>query len=202
MKRIFFIILSVIVLQSSHAQVQAGLKAGLNLANVYVDGDNDSRARAAFYAGGLLHVSLANNLFFQPEAQYSIKGKRTVATAAANEATLSLNYITVPLLLGYRYNRNFAFAIGPEFGFLTSANSKFNGMNNDVSAFYRKFDAGADLNLDFSFAQSVGLNVRYNIGIKDLQNAVFTDANGNITGQGKVGANRVLQIGLFYILPK
>lgn len=198
MKRIVCLALLLILIKAPHAQVQAGLKAGLNLANVYVEGDEDSRARAALHAGALLNIALPNKLFLQPELLYSVKGRRTLATAANNEAKLSLAYITVPLLVGYRYTKNFAIALGPEFGFLTGANSKFNGINNDVSAFYRKFDAGLDLALAYSFTKDLGLDVRYNYGFKDLINGVFTDAYGNVVGQGRIGANRVLQVGLCY----
>lgn len=201
MKRTFFFaLLSFVFMKYSYAQVQAGLKAGLNLANVYIEGDEDSRARAAFHAGGLLNIGLPNKLFLQPELLYSVKGKRTLATAANNEARLSLNYIAVPLLLGYRYTQSFSVALGPEFGFLTSATSRFNGINNDVSAFYRKFDAGIDLSLAYSFAKEAGLDLRYNYGFKDLINGVFTDAYGNVVGQGRIGANRVLQVGLYYFV--
>lgn len=201
MKRTFsFALLLFVFITPSRAQVQAGLKAGFNLANVYIKGDEDNRARTAFHAGGMLNIQLPNGLFFQPELLYSVKGRRTVATVANNEARLSLNYIAVPLLLGYRYTKNFAVAVGPEFGFLTSAKSKFNGMANDVSVFYRKFDAGLDLALVYSFTEKLGLDVRYNYGFKDLINGVFTDAYGNVTGQGRTGANRVLQAGLYYFL--
>lgn len=200
MKRPFFLLLSFALIKSSLAQVQAGLKAGLSLASVYIEGDEDSRARTAFHAGGLLNIGLPNKLFLQPELLYSVKGKRTLATAFNNEARLSLNYITVPLLVGYRYTNNFAVALGPEFGFLTSANSKFNGINNDVSTFYRKFDAGVDLSLVYSFTKEAGLDLRYNYGFKDLINGVFTDAYGNVVGQGRLGANRVLQVGFYSFL--
>lgn len=197
MKNILLVGLAFILAKSSDAQVQAGLKAGLNLANIYIEGDEDSRARTAFHAGGLLNIALPNKLFLQPELLYSVKGKRTLATAFNNEARLSLNYIAVPLLVGYRYNNNFSVALGPEFGFLTSVNSKFNGINNDVSAFYRKFDVGIELSLAYSFTKALGLDLRYNYGFKNLINGVFTDAYGNVVGQGRIGANRVLQVGVY-----
>lgn len=199
MKNILALLSLAALIQPAHAQVSAGFKGGLNLTNVYNEAVN-SKARIGFHAGGLLQVDLPNRLFLQPEALYSVKGFRSVANAVNNEADVSLNYINVPLLLGYRYTQNFAVAVGPEFGFLTSARSKFNGINNDVRSFYRKFDAGVDLDLGYSFTKSLGLNLRYNFGFKDLQNAVYADANGNITGQRKIGANRVLQVGICYFV--
>ena len=59
---ILLILLPFVFINLSHSQVQAGLKAGLNLANIYVKGDEGSRASVAYHAGGLLNITLPNSL--------------------------------------------------------------------------------------------------------------------------------------------
>ncbi len=69
-----------------------------------------------------------------------------------------------------------------------------------MTNFYRHFDIGFDLGIAYHISKALGAEARYNYGFKDLVNVVFENENGDITGQGKNGANRVFQFGLFYML--
>jgi hypothetical protein len=118
----------------------------------------------------------------------------------SSAGSVRLNYIAIPILFGYRFNDKSTLLAGPEFGFLRKAVSKSLGITDDRTNFYRHFDIGFDLGLAYNISKVVGAEVRYNYGFKDLVNVVSLDQNGNITGQGKSGANRVFQFGLFYML--
>ena len=131
---------------------------------------------------------------------YSVKGYRSPATQFSGEATVSLNYITLPILAGYHATDDLSVFIGPEFGFLTSAKSKIDGSKLDISKNYRGFDIGVDIGAAYQLSKSVGVDLRYNYGFKDLMNVIFTDQFGNVTGEGKAGANRVLQVGVFVLV--
>ena len=200
MKKYFFICLAFFFLSSSYAQVRLGLKGGLNLATVrYISADN-SRARVGWNAGGLAEITIQNDLLIRPELLYSSKGFAFSATGASNKGSLKLNYISVPVLFGYRPDSKSEIFLGPEFGFLRKAVSKSLGIRGEMTNFYRRFDVGFDLGFAYNITKVFGAEARYNYGFKDLVNVVYVNDNGDITGQGRNGANRVFQFGLFYML--
>ena len=113
---------------------------------------------------------------------------------------MKLNYISVPVLFGYRPDSKSEILLGPEFGFLRKAVSKSLGIREEMTYLYRHFDVGFDLGVAYNISRVFGAEARYNHGFKDLVNVVIVDDNGDITGQGKNGANRVFQFGLFFML--
>ena len=195
MKRFLLTPLLVFFIVFSQAQIRYGLEAGLNLATVQNEGV-DHKARVDFRAGGFGQLPLTDQWVLRPGLQYSRKGFRAPATQFSGEATVGLSYIALPLLLGFQPTEKMTILFGPEAGFLTGARSKIDNRENDLSNIYRKFDLGLDLGLVYMLNKRLGLDLRYNYGFKDLLHVVYTDRNGNIIGQGKAGANRVLQIGL------
>jgi opacity protein-like surface antigen len=195
MKRILSVFLIVFSSYASQAQVQYGAEAGLNLANVYNEGANH-KARLGFRLGGFVQAPLTQGWVLRPGLQYSLKGFRAPATQFSNEAIVSLHYVTLPLLLGFQPAQNLTILFGPEAGYRISAGSKIDDREYDLSGIYRKFDLGVDLGVNYQLNGNIGLDLRYNYGFKDLMHVVYTDPNGNISGQGKAGANRVLQVGL------
>jgi Outer membrane protein beta-barrel domain len=160
-----------------------GVKAGVNLATLNGDGDSPGR-RTAFIGGGHLTVSLPNSMFyFQPELLYSMKGFSE--SDGGNSATVALDYIDVPVLVGLHFDtggsvtpRIFA---GPQASF--KASCKLKGTMDGGSAsidcdsdliggvfetkgvlFDMLFGAGLDFdmgNLDIVF------DARYDLGLTD-----------------------------------
>jgi hypothetical protein len=97
-KKLFFISLTIfITLFISHlnAQLQIGIKASLNFANVVGDDAHffgqSIETRTAFSGGIYFMYRFSNLLAIQPEAYYTMKG----ATLDVSDAdiTFSLNYI-------------------------------------------------------------------------------------------------------------
>lgn len=200
MKKATAFFVTIVFITVSHSQVQYGIKGGLNLATVrYINTDN-SKARLGWNIGLMAEVAVQKNVFLRPEFSYSSKGFGYSATAASSEGTLRLNYINIPLLAGYRPSRNTSLMAGPEVGFLQKAVSKSQGITNDMTNFYRHFDVGFDLGFAYNFSPVVAVEARYNYGFKGLVNVIITDNSGNVIGQGKTGANSVLQFGLVYSL--
>ena len=181
------------------AQIQFGLKGGVNLADVRYLNDGNTKARVGWNAGILAEMPIQENLFIRPELLYSSKGFAFSARGTSSAGSEKLNYISVPVLGGYRPTAKSEILIGPEFGFLRKAVSKSSGITEDRTDFYRHFDIGFDLGFAYNFTKVAGAEVRYNYGFKDLVNVVYTNDNGDIQGQGKNGANSVLQFGLYYL---
>ena len=199
MQKIIFLITCFFSFSFSFAQMQLGLKGGVNLATTRYINDDNSKARVGWNAGLLAEIPVQDNLLIRPELLYSSKGFAFNAIGTASAGSVKLNYIAVPVLGGYRPNAKSEILIGPEFGFLRKAVSKSSGISEDMTGFYRRFDVGFDLGFAYNFTKFIGAEVRYNYGFKDLQNVVYLNDKGDITGQGKNGANRVFQFGLYYL---
>lgn len=200
MSKIIAAAILLLFMQYSFAQVSLGPKAGINLANVKGIGSENNQARVGFYAGVWTRIPLEANLGIQPELLYSVKGYKSPASQYATEATVSFNYINLPLLLTYTASKNLTVLLGPELGFLTSANSKYDSRQSDLYQIFRHFDLGADVGTAYTIKEGFGIDIRYNYGFNDLANVVYTDANGTIISHGKAGANRVFQAGIYYTL--
>ena len=183
-----------------NSQVKYGIKAGGNLASVRYIEEEISRARLGFNAGIAVEAVVAEQLVVRPELLYSGKGFGFRATAGNMEGTQRLNYIAVPILLGYYPTKKLSLMAGPEFGYLSKAVSKSQGITTDYTNFYRRFDIGVDIGAAYNFSSQFSLEARYNHGFKGLVNTVYTDYSGTITGQGKNGANSVLQFGIVWWL--
>jgi hypothetical protein len=193
MRKAFVILIALFFINSSYAQVRFGLKAGGNLANI--DGFDKTKMKLGLSAGPALQIKLANLFFLQTELLYSIKGTRS-DSMQNSDAKLNLNYINLPILIGYRAAPNFSIKLGPEIGRLLSAKSETNGTTKDLTDFYQSFDFGADLGLAYTF-KKVALDLRYNYGFKDL----LERANGTGTQGGSDDvSNRVLQFSLTYYI--
>jgi len=200
MKKLLFSISAILIFNLSFAQVHFGFRGGLNLANVKNESRDNNKARLGFHAGGLLQFDLQNKFFLKSELLYSVKGYRSPSTQSSGEATVSLNYVNLVILAGYQPADKLSVFIGPEFGFLTSAKSKIDDVKLDISKHYRDFDIGIDLGGAYQLNKYLGIDLRYNYGFKGLMNVIFTDRFGNVTGEGKAGANRMLQLGVFVLI--
>ena len=188
------------IASAAQAQVKFGIKAGGNFASVRFIEEDISRARLGIYAGVAVEFPVATQLVLRPEVMYSSKGFGFKASADNLAGSQRLNYITFPVLLGLYPTKKLCLLAGPEFGYLSKAVTRSQEITQDNTAFYRRFDIGIDLGASYNLTKQISLEGRYNYGFKDLANVVFTDNNGNITGQGKNGANSVLQLGIAWWL--
>jgi opacity protein-like surface antigen len=186
----------------SFGQISFGVKAGLNLSNVKNIGSTNNKTRLGLNGGLLTEIGISKKFIVRPELLYSIKGNKFPATALNGGGTLSLNYISIPLLGGFRPNEKFTILLGPEFNFLTNANSKFDGSNHDVSKNFKKFDLAIDLGVTYKVRDGLGVELRYSYGFEDLADVILTDQLGNEIGKDRIGSNRVFQFGLFYKFSK
>src|SRR5438874_1100662 len=91
-----------------------GLKGGLNVATIKVNGSNEWGSKLGFNGGLLAHVHLSPQLALQPEVVYSSQGAKYTITDG--EHTLSLNYINIPLQLQYMFGNGFRLQTGPQVG--------------------------------------------------------------------------------------
>lgn len=102
-----------------------GVKAGLNMANMTVEGNNDSNLKFGLNAGVLSKIFVTDRFALQPELLYSSKGFENVFTneiITDEEVNFNLNYIDLPVKLVFYLSEDFSFQFGPYVGYLVNAN--------------------------------------------------------------------------------
>jgi hypothetical protein len=193
MKRILLAAIIVAFAISANAQVQFGIKGGLNVTNRTDDYDDGSSYnyddRVGFHIGFISDISLGFNMTLQPGILYSQKGCTIPEDESNYEQKYNLNYIDIPFNLMYKLDAGLAkiyFAAGPNFGFGIGGKYKVIGISDqqdysgyDVSSDinfgsgngddFKTFDVGFNLGAGIQFS-SIQLGLQYTFGISDLSN--------------------------------
>lgn len=181
-------IVALMITGAAHAQhTNIGIKGGLNVYNIYNDDNSHADAKVGFHTGLVAHVHLSDQFAFQPELVYSVQG--TQFTVLGTEVKQNLNYLNVPLLLQYMFDKGFRLQAGPQLGLLLSAKSNMNNSENDIKNNYEDIDWGVGMGMSYiNPASGFGIDVRYNLGLTDI------NASGSVNA-----TNRGFQAGVFYM---
>jgi hypothetical protein len=92
---------TIVAQESGGIAMDVGVKAGVNLATLSTSGETPGR-RTGFLGGAHLALSLPGSMFyFQPELLYSAKGFSD--TFEGSSATLALDYVDIPVLVGVHF---------------------------------------------------------------------------------------------------
>lgn len=176
------------------SQVHIGVKSGINIATTR-DLITFPKNRLGWYAGGFSQILLTNKFFFQPELNFSSKGYRYVDLSNNQKVAMRLNYLEVPLLLGYEIDTKTKIVLGPDFGYLLKAIDAFNnGTFDATNSFPRKFDFSVAVGVAYNIIRKLGAEVRYCYGFKNM----YQVDNVGIRQSDYLAANRAFQLGLYY----
>jgi hypothetical protein len=192
MKKILLVIFAAGLTSFARAQVQFGIKAGVNLSNLNFSntglGDN-YKSITDFNAGLLASIKLSKIFYIQPEINYSRQGS-VVPLAPNAKFEVNTQYINVPVLFKYLHESGLFAETGPQVGFLTAANVTI----TDHSKYSIKNSSEP---VDFSWAFGAGYKIPHmNLGMDARYNLGLTTTEKN-TNSGTV-KNSVFQIDLFY----
>ena len=184
MKKVLVVLVaSIFAVTAIHAQqpVTFGLKAGLNVANVHTDFDNNYDARIGLHAGGVAHIHLNRNWALQPEVLYSAQGFKD------DDVKWKLDYVYVPLMLQYMFDNGFRLETGPQLGLMVNAKAEAGNVESDEKDLFNTTDVSWGLGLNYLSRSQIGVGARYNFGLTDISESNNTEFK-----------NRVFQISLFY----
>lgn len=155
---------------SPNPTARVGIKAGLNVSNLYVNSVNDENARFGFH-GGLYGQILSSEAFaIQPELLFSTKGSQVDYGGIINSTVrFNLNYLDLPILATFKLGPSAEIHVGPYFSYLVSANIDYSGtlgsgtdrINRDN---LKSFDYGLSGGLGLNFGP-VQVGARYNYGL-------------------------------------
>lgn len=184
MKLSLIAVLVVLMTISANAQVNFGVKGGLNLYNLRGD-DISADAKAGIHLGALAHIHLSEQWALQPEAMFSMQGASR--DQAGDDLNLNLNYLNFPLLFQYMFDNGFRLQAGPQLGFLVSAKEKFDGDAEDVKNRFNSIDLSLPIGVGYISPSGFGVDARYAFGLSNVNE----DDNSKIMNGG-------LQLGVFY----
>jgi len=153
------------------AQFHLGIKAGANITKV--DGKSFKQEfKYGYNLGGFAEIGLSSKFSFEPEVlfnQYSSTLDSSYKSIyegviASNQSKVKLNYLTIPLLLDYKFIGPIHLQAGPQFGILMSQDKSF--LQNGANAFKNgdfSMVAGAQIKL-----AQLRITGRYIIGLSNI----------------------------------
>jgi hypothetical protein len=162
---------SLFISQLVMAQFHLGIKAGANITKV--DGKSFKQEfKYGYNLGGFAEIGLSSKFSFEPEVlfnQYSSTLDSSYKSIyegviASNQSKVKLNYLTIPLLLDYKFIGPIHLQAGPQFGILMSQDKSF--LQNGANAFKNgdfSMVAGAQIKL-----AQLRITGRYIIGLSNI----------------------------------
>lgn len=177
-----------------------GVRAGVNIANVYDEEGEDfvADSKTGFYGGAFVSVPLGTMFGIQPEVIYSQKGFKATGTflGGAFNFERTTSYLDIPLQLQIKPTTFLTFLVGPQFSYLLETKDDFNEgtltvlQENEITDDnYKKgvigIVAGVEANWNGLFVSARG-----------GWDVTKTDTDGNSTSPRY--KNQVIQFGLGY----
>ncbi|MEO8148901.1 MAG: porin family protein [Bacteroidia bacterium] len=153
-----------------------GIKGGLNVSNLIANDVNNNSGKLGFNGGLFLRIALTENISFQPELLYSMKGSELQYhnDFVNGTARFSLNYIDIPILAVINLSRRVNVHGGLYVASLTNVHIKNEA---DIDAFdfekelnkddFEPIDYGLVIGLGGDF-DKVSLGIRYEYGLKTV----------------------------------
>jgi hypothetical protein len=163
------VFLIIVTVSGARAQFfSLGAKAGANIFKISGQSFNQ-QFRFGYTIGGFVDLNFSKQWGLQPELLWSQTNTQTsnnfnMIYGGVTGQDISLNYLSVPLLLTYRPIPFLSFQVGPQYGILINQNS--NLFDNGTNAFKRgdlSILAGAQLNVGHLIA-----GARYMVGLTDI----------------------------------
>lgn len=187
MKKLSLLLVFVGLVAFSSFGQRIGVKAGLNMATVAMDGDVDTKMLPGIHLGAVAEFEFSENLAFEPGLLFSQKG---TDYDVDGDMKTRLSYLDIPLNLRYKMGNFFAQA-GPQIGIGLSGTQEFGDEEEDI-----EFGSDDDQlkRLDFALSFGVGMNfnqfqvsANYGLGLANLSNWDDDDLK-----------NRVISVSLGY----
>ncbi|MCU0344171.1 MAG: PorT family protein [Ignavibacterium sp.] len=195
MKKLFTLLFFLSIFSiMSYAQMQAGLKAGLNIANLSGDDAGSPDSKTGFAFGGFFMYQFSPMFAIQPEAYYTMKGatEKMDFQGTTVDLTYTLDYIEIPVLFKFLIpiqgsGVKPAIFAGPFLGINTTAKVKaeYQGESQEEdiedtksTEFGLQFGGG----IGFPIGKGeLGVDIRYILGLSTIDDsAAEADVKNNL----------------------
>jgi len=187
---------------TTNAQIQVGLKAGLNISDIVEDDPGEEATNfdtKLGFVGGVYFNYQFNNMFaVQPEIYYSMKGAKL--KDQYNDLNLKLTYVEIPILLQFIVPLKGTpvkplLFVGPAMGLNLTAKNERTNNGQATEEDFKDLIKSTDLGLVFGGGISLplgknqlGIDVRYSLGLSNI---------GKDTGSATI-KNNIINFNLLY----
>ena len=217
-KKLILICLSLLGMGSiASAQVKISGQAGLNFASVSTDDSDLAKllgSKLGFSIGAQIEKDINDELYFTAGANYSSKGYSAEFTTdipgffkIETTGTSSLNYLEIPINLGYRIGDRVTLQAGPYIGFLAGVSNYSKTTETDyitgdiVTAEDTDNDKTGISSTDFGLNLGAGINLSESFAIKLNYGFGMADINDDNTATYFI-KNNVSSVGIAYTFKK
>lgn len=149
-----------------------GLKAGVNLTNLKVDDPQASYDSRTGYHAGIFARSKFNKVALQPEVLLFTQSNQINYSGGLGSVKESFTYLSIPLMIKCYPVAGLNIQAGPQFGFLVDGEQEYNTPlfrgTRDIKDSYKESDVSISAGAGWDFAFGLSVDVRYNIGVKDI----------------------------------
>jgi hypothetical protein len=187
MKKLILAFLASLVTCITMAQVNFGVKGGVNISTIRLTSGDAADRVLDFHAGGLAQVKLSDIVSLQPEIVYSRQGMKSRLFTRNISYEDQLHYVNIPVMAKYTAESGFHLHSGPQFGFLLSAKTTQPDVDGDKSHFYKGFDFAWVLGAGHLTRAGIGIDGRFNFSLTNMAKP-----------EGATHRQSVWQIGLYY----
>ena len=173
-------------LSAANAQIDLGVKGGLNFSTLSGDSkklyDDQTKFRTDFYVGGYANYKVTDQISFQPELLYSKQGAGVKTNNNSNTKIVTHN-INIPLMGRYEIMEGLNVEFGPQLGFLVSAKAKSEEGKTDtkvkVTDNFKTFDFGLNFGAGYKVTDELEINARFTKGLSNINNVFPAGMNDN-----------------------
>lgn len=146
-----------------------GVKGGLNISSISNSdgGGVNSKALVGFHVGVFGEFMVSDKFAVQPELLYSAQG--VTLEFDGDKGDLKLDYILIPVMAKYYVADSFSLELGPQIGFLVSAEAKSGGESEDIKDTLKSTDVSLDFGAAYNITKNFMLGARYNLGLTRVQ---------------------------------
>jgi hypothetical protein len=177
----------------SIAQVQfaVGIKGGANFAKIDVSDPSATWKGKTGFHGGAFTLIKFTKIGIQPELIFSQQGSKIKVNTQDFNANFS--YVNVPVILKLYTVAGINLQFGPQFGFLTGAESDYDPINNvpqngtDLTNAYKKSDLSLGIGAGWDLPFGLTIDARYNLGLTKIEDDPSLEATKNQVFQISAG---------------
>ncbi len=193
MKAISFIVFfSFVSVCLTYAQTKFGVKIGGNFSTIEETKSDfdDYEPSLGLQVGGFAKFTHSERFNLQSEITYSRKGAYTKGfNSQESDSKYQLNYVNLPILLGYKFAEKWSFLFGAEFGYLVSAKVKREKKSIDIEDRFsvNKLDFALVAGFEYKLNNQVLVGSRYLYGLSKVREYDTSVATIPITGGGFSG---------------
>lgn len=180
----------ILLTQITVAQISYGPRLGLNMATL-AGVNNNAGVRLGLLLGGYGKFSLTDNISFQPEFLYSVKGYASTNNSSSSKYFLKLNYFDIPLLLNFGQSEGVHFLLGLQPSILITAMNKTKSSSSkatiEVTDQVSGFDIAPVLGIGYQAEMGINADLRLSYGIPDILKNNTGNSQHNFLAQLTVG---------------